>query len=109
MIPELLIFVLVVVVPAPIGYALAWFRPESKSVKNGLIAALPISLGFFGFALWVTLTQDMNDCTELPCENVAPIWAMALYVLGVVTFITGLGAGLLGDAFARKRANPPAE
>lgn len=107
MIIELLVFALVILVPFPVGFALAHLRPASKNLRNAAWAALPACLPFFGFALWITLTQDMS-CDVEPCENMAPVWAMALYVLGVVTAVTGYGIGLLGDAYARNRAKKKA-
>lgn len=108
MIIELLVFALVILVPGPLGFALGHFRPQVKNLKNAAIAALPACLPFFGFALWITLTQDMS-CEDPPCQNMAPMWAMALYVLGVVTAVTGFGIGLLGDSWARNRAKRNSE
>lgn len=100
---ELLIFAAALLVPFPIGYALAHFRPQSRTIRNGILAALPISLPCFAWALWITLTEDLS-CSEEPCDNFAVLWAMALYVIGVLTAVTGFGVGLLGDAYARRRA-----
>lgn len=105
---ELLIFVAVVVIPFPIGFALAHYRPASRNLKNAALAALPVSLPCFAWALWVTLTEDMT-CSPEPCETMAPLWAMALYVIGVLTGVTGFGVGLLGDTYARNRAKKRAE
>jgi len=106
---ELLIFVAVVVIPFPIGFALAHFRPNSRNLKNALIAALPISLPCFAYALWITLSQDLSCPAEGPCENTARLWAMAFYVIGFLTGVTGFGVGLLGDTYARNRAKKRAE
>lgn len=103
MIVELLVFAMAIVVPFVAGFALAHFRPQSRNLKNAAAAALPVSLPFFTWAIWVTFMQDMN-CTPEPCETMAPLWAMALYVIGVLTGVTGFGVGLLGDAYARNRA-----
>lgn len=103
MLIELLVFALAILVPFPIGYALAHFRPQSRKFRNAAIAALPACLPFFGFAIWITLTQDMS-CDVEPCENMAPVWAMALYILGIVTAVTGFGGGLIGDTMARNKA-----
>ena len=100
---QFLIFIAVVVMPFPIGFALAHYRPESRSVKNALIAAIPVSLPCFAYALWITFAYDMT-CTEEPCDNYAVLWAIAFYVIGVLTAVTGFGVGLLGDAWARNRA-----
>ena len=108
MISQFLIFFAVVLVPFPIGYVLAHHHPESRSLKNAAIAALPVSLPCFAYALWITFTQDMS-CTTEPCENMAPLWAMAFYVIGVLTAVTGFGVGLLGDAYARNRAKNRSE
>ncbi len=107
MIIELLVFVLVIVVPFPIGFALAHYRPASKNLRNAALAMLPACLPFFGFALWITLRPN-PECTIEDCEDMATAWAMALYVLGVVTAVTGFGVGLLGDSYARKRATEKA-
>jgi hypothetical protein len=32
------------------------------------------------------------------------LWLMAFFVIGVLTGVTGFGVGLLGDAYARRRA-----
>jgi len=101
---QFLIFIAVVVVPFPIGFVLAHYRPDSKAMKNALIAALPVALPCFAYALWITLAYDMSCPAEGPCENGAQLWAMAFYVIGVLTGVTGFGVGLLGDAFARNRA-----
>lgn len=106
---QLLIFVAVVAIPFPIGFALAHFRPHSRSLKNALIAALPVSLPCFAFALWITLSQDFSCPAQGPCDNTARLWAMAFYVIGFLTGVTGFGVGLLGDAYARNRANRRAE
>lgn len=108
MIVELLIFALAIVVPFPVGYFLARRRPQWSKFKNAALAALPACLPFFGSALWVTLTQDMS-CEVEPCENMAPIWAMAVYVVGVITAITGFGVGLMGDIYARSKATKDGE
>lgn len=108
MIDAFIIFVIVIVVPFPIGFALAHFRPETRNLKNAALAALPVSLPCFAYALWITLTEDMS-CSPQPCEDMAPIWAMAFYVIGVLTGLTGFGVGLLGDAYARNRAKGRAE
>lgn len=105
---QFLIFFAVVLVPFPIGFVLADYRPESRNLKNAAIAALPVSLPCFAYALWITLTEDMT-CTPEPCEDMAPLWAMALYVIGVLTGVTGFGVGLLGDAYARNRAKSRSE
>ncbi len=104
MILELLVFALVILVPFPIGFALAHRRPASRNFRNAAIAMLPACLPFFGFALWIALTQDMT-CEVEPCEDMASLWAMGLFVLGVMTAATGFGVGLLGDAYARNRAS----
>ena len=106
MIDAFIIFVIVIVVPFPIGFALAHFRPQSRNLKNAALAALPVSLPCFAFAIWISLTQDMT-CEQEPCT--APVWAMAFYVIGVLTGATGFGVGLLGDAYARNRAKRRAE
>lgn len=106
MFDALVIFVIVIVVPFPIGFALAHFRPESRNMKNAALAALPVCLPPFAYALWITLTQDMT-CQQEPCTG--PIWVMAFYVIGVLTGVTGFGVGLLGDAYARSRAKGRAE
>ncbi|MEL1250539.1 hypothetical protein [Aurantiacibacter gilvus] len=103
MLVNLLVFVLVIVVPFPIGFGLAHYWPERKNLKNAAVAALPACLPFFGFALWVTLTRESN-CVVDDCDDMAQLWAMGLYVLGVMTAVTGFGVGLLGDAYARRRA-----
>lgn len=103
MIDQYLIFIAALVVPFGIGFALGHFRPHVRSMKNAVLAALPVCLPFFAWALWVTLTEDLS-CTANPCENMAPMWAMALYVIAVLTGVTGFGVGLLGDAYARRRA-----
>ncbi|MGB3796643.1 MAG: hypothetical protein WA957_10130 [Alteraurantiacibacter sp.] len=108
MIEQYLIFIAVIVIPFPIGFALAHYRPASRNLKNAAIAAVPVSLPFFAWALWVTLTEDMT-CTTEPCEDMATLWAIALYVIGVLTGVTGFGVGLLGDFYARKRAEEHAE
>ncbi|WAT18097.1 hypothetical protein OZN62_00540 [Aurantiacibacter sp. MUD11] len=105
---ELLVFALVILVPFPIGFALAHYRPQSKNLKNAAWAALPACLPFFGFGLWIVLTQDLS-CEDPPCQNMAPMWAMAMGVLGVLTAVTGYGVGLLGDAWARNRARKRGE
>lgn len=105
---ELLIFAAVVVVPFPIGFVLAHYRPHSRPLRNALWAALPISLPCFAWALWITLTEDLS-CSQEPCDNYAVLWAMALYVIGVLTGITGFGVGLLGDAYARRRKREQGE
>ena len=38
---QFLIFFAVVLVPFPIGFVLAHYRPESRSLKNAALAALP--------------------------------------------------------------------
>lgn len=105
---ELSVFAAALVVPAAIGFALGTRRPGNKRVTNGLIATAPIAVAFFGFAAWIALTQDMS-CNVEPCQNMAPLWAIVMFVLGVVTFITGLGVGMIADAFARHRAEKSAE
>ena len=102
------VFVAALLVPAAIGFALGKFRPGNRRVVNGLYAAAPVALVFFGFAGWIALTQDLS-CDVAPCQNMAPLWAIVLFVLGVVTFITGLGAGMLADALARNRAEQSAD
>ena len=108
MIIELLVFALVIVVPFPIGFALAHYWPQRKNLKNAAVAALPACLPFFGFALWVTLTRESN-CVVEECDDMAQMWAMGLYVLGVMTAVTGFGVGLLGDSYARNRAKKQAD
>ena len=66
---ELLIFVAVVVIPFPIGFALAHYRPASRNLKNAALAALPVSLPCFAWALWVTLTEDMTSVTRAVCAR----------------------------------------
>ena len=100
---ELLVFALVILVPFPIGFALGHFRPHTNNLKNAGIAAVPACLPFFGFAIWIAVTQYL-ECTDDACEQTLPLLAMAMFVLGVVTAVTGYGIGLLGDAFARNRA-----
>ncbi len=104
MIDQYLIFIAVIVIPFPIGFALAHYRPRSKPMKNALLAAIPISLPCFAYALWIALTQDLSCPVEGPCENMAQLWLMAFFVIGVLTGVTGFGVGLLGDAYARRRA-----
>ncbi|WP_120078355.1 hypothetical protein [Aurantiacibacter odishensis] len=106
---QFLIFFAVVLVPFPIGFVLAHYRPESRSLKNAALAALPVSLPCFAYALWITFTNDMTCPTKEPCENMAVLWAMAFYVIGVLTAVTGFGVGLLGDAYARNRAKNRSE
>ncbi|MWV28268.1 hypothetical protein [Aurantiacibacter rhizosphaerae] len=104
MIEQYLIFIAVIVIPFPIGFALAHFRPHSKSLKNAALSALPIALPCFAYAIWIALTQDLSCPAQGPCENMAQIWLIALCVIGVLTGVTGFGVGLLGDAYARRRA-----
>ncbi|MEN7536068.1 hypothetical protein [Aurantiacibacter flavus] len=108
MLVELSVFVATLTVPAAIGFGLGTMRPGNKRVTNGLIAAAPVAVAFFAFAGWIALTQDMS-CEVEPCQNMAPLWAIVMFVLGVVTFITGLGVGMIADAFARNRAEKIAE
>jgi len=103
MIVELVIFIAVLLVPFAIGFTLAHFRPGSRNLRNAAFACLPVCLPFFGWALWVTLTQDLT-CSPKPCEDIAQLWVMALFVIGVLTSVTGFGVGLLGDTYARNRA-----
>ena len=103
MLDQFLIFVAVIAIPLPIGYSLAKWRPQSRGVRNAIFAALPVSLPFFVWAVWIMLTEDMS-CDPEPCEDMAPLWAMALYVIGFLTGVTGFGVGLIGDTMARNRA-----
>ncbi len=100
---ELLIFAATILMPLAIGFALGHFRPASRNFRNALLATLPVCLPFFAWALWIALTEDLS-CTTDPCENVMPLWAMALFAIGVLTGVTGFGVGLLGDTYARNRA-----
>ena len=105
MIDQYLIFIAVIAIPFPIGFALAHYRPHSKQPEErGLFAAIPVALPCFAYALWIALTQDLTCPAEGPCENMAQLWLMAFLVIGVLTGVTGFGVGLLGDAYARKRA-----
>ncbi len=104
MIDQYLIFIAVIAIPFPIGFALAHYRPHSNSLKNAALAAIPVALPCFAYAIWIALTQDLACPAEGPCENMAQLWLMAFLVIGVLTAVTGFGVGLLGDAYARKRA-----
>lgn len=108
MIDQLLIFAAVIAIPFPIGYGLATWRPRSRNIRNAVFAALPVSLPFFLWALTISLTEDMT-CSGEGCNESAQLWAMALYVIGVLTGITGFGVGLIGDTVARNRAKKGGE
>jgi hypothetical protein len=97
MVLELVVFALVILVPAPAGYGLARVRPGSVPWKNGLLSALPALLPFLGFAGWLSFFGQTEGETAI-------LAAIALWVLGVIAFVTGMGLGLLGDAWARSRA-----
>ena len=108
MIDQLLIFAAVIAIPFPIGYGLATWRPHSRTIRNAIVAALPVSLPFFLWAAWITATQVIG-CEAAGCNDDALLWAMALYVIGVLTGITGFGVGLIGDTVARNRAKKSGE
>ncbi len=109
MLDQYLIFLAVILIPFPIGFAMAHYRPRSKPMKNALYAALPVSLPCFAYALWNALTQDLGCPAQGPCENMAQLWLIAFFVIGVLTGVTGFGVGLLGDAYARNRAKNRSE
>jgi len=108
MLDQLLIFVAVIVIPFPIGYVLASKRPQSRNFRNAIVAAAPVSLPFFVWAAWITATQVIG-CTRDACNDVAQLWAMALYLIGFLAGVTGFGVGLIGDTVARNRARQDAE
>ncbi|MFB0611176.1 hypothetical protein [Aurantiacibacter poecillastricola] len=108
MIVQLIVFLAVIVVPFPIGFVLAHYRPESRRWVNALFAALPVALPCFAYALYLTLVFDLS-AEDGAGENMATIWAMAFYVIGILTGVTGFGVGLLGDAYARNRAKKDVE
>lgn len=108
MITYLLFPILAFLIPGGIGYALGRFRPGGKRWVHGLLSALPVSLSIFGFAGWIVLTQDMS-CDPAPCNNMAPMWAAALAVIGVVALLTGMGMGMIGDAVARGQVTKGSE
>ncbi len=103
MLDQFLIFVAVIVIPLPIGYLLANKRPQSRNIINAIFAALPVSLPFFVWAGWITI-NDVIGCDPATCNETAQVWAMALYMIGFLTGVTGFGVGLIGDTMARNRA-----
>lgn len=106
MIENLLIFAATLIVPSAIAFALAHYRPASRNLRNAAIGAAPVCLPFFGIAAWITATE-LIGCGET-CEDASIMWAMALYIIGAITAVTGFGAGLIGDTFARNRAKAKA-
>ncbi len=108
MLDQLLIFAAVILIPFPIGYLLASKRPHSRPARNALFAALPVSLPFFVWAAWITATQVLG-CEGDACNETAQVWAMALYLIGFLTGVTGFGVGLIGDTVARNKAKKGAE
>lgn len=102
MLENLLIFAATLIVPFAIAFGLAHYRPASRNLRNAAIAAAPVFLPFIGGALWITVTE-LIGCGDA-CDEKAMTWAMALYVIAVLTGVTGFGVGLLGDTYARNRA-----